>query len=82
MTEDRAPIHAEEHTQLMQLIAKVTDKSEKIMAVIVITVGADGRPMVGSDLGGPGFVFGVLQQVMAAHDQIATITNIDVPKDN
>lgn len=77
-----APIHAEEHTQLMQLVAKVTDKSRLIQAVIIITVGADGRPMVGSDLGDPGLVFGVLQQVMMAHDQIATVTNVDVPKDN
>lgn len=77
-----APIHADEHEQLMQLIAKVTDKSEKIMAIILITVGTDGRPMIGSDLGDPGPVFAVLAQVTAAHGHIDNIVKVAVPKDN
>lgn len=50
-----APAHAAEHDQLMQLLAKVTDRSQLIGAVILITIGCDGRPCVGSDLGFPGY---------------------------
>lgn len=82
MTSTNAPAHAAEHNDLMQLVAKVTDQSELIACVILVTVGADGRPMIGSDLETPEAVLNVLAQVMDAHQYKAVVSKIDVLKGN
>lgn len=77
-----APAHAAEHDQLMQLLAKVTDRSELIGAVILITIGCDGRPCVGSDLDSPATIHKVLREIAAAEDQIADVSEVKMPRDN
>lgn len=77
-----APAHAAEHNQLMQLIAKVTDRSELIGAAILITIGHDGRPCVGSDLDSPATIHKVLREIAAAEDQVVNVSEIKILKDN
>lgn len=76
------PIHAAEHDQLMQLLAKVTDRSQLIGAVILITIGHDGRPCVGSDLDSPETIHKVLREIAEAEDQIADVSEVGTPRDN
>lgn len=77
-----APAHAAEHDQLMQLVAKVTDKSKLIEGIILITVGKDGRPCIGGNFVSPTVAMGILRQLAAAENQIADVSQIDMPKDN
>lgn len=77
-----APAHVAEHDQLMQLVAKVLSQSELIGAMILVTIGTDGRPCVGSDLDSPATIHRVLREIAAAEDQIADISEVKVPKDN
>lgn len=76
------PAHATEHNELLQLLGKATDKSQLIGAVVLITVGIDGRPMVGSNLGHEDEVYYLLRRLVAAEDQIAAVDKVDVPRDN
>lgn len=77
-----APAHATEHDQLMQLLAKVTCNSELIAAVVLITIGHDGRPCVGSDMDSPAMIHKALREIGAAEDQVADVSQVKVPRDN
>lgn len=77
-----APAHAAEHDQLMQLLAKATRNSELIAAIVLITIGVDGRPCVGSDMDSPAMIHKALREIGEAEDQIADVSQVRVPKDN
>lgn len=77
-----APRHSAEHTELMQLLARATEKSETIAYSVLVTVGVDGRPMVGTDLDSPEAVVEVLAQVVGAYSEIEQVTSVDIPKAN
>lgn len=74
-----APPHAKEHHELLQLLAKATEKSDLVGHVILITLGFDGRPCVGSSIPNPGAVLEILTQLGAASDALETVTEIDMP---
>lgn len=77
-----APAHSDEHNGLMQIIGKLVNQSELIDIAILVTVGTDGRPAVGGNLDNPAQITEVLRQIVAAEDQVATITQVDLPRDN
>lgn len=77
-----APAHAAEHDALMQLLAKVTDRSQLIGAVILVTIGHDGRPCVGSDLDSPATIHKVLREIGEAEGLVADVSEVKVPRDN
>lgn len=77
-----APAHAAEHDQLMQLVAKVTEKSELIEGIVLITVGKDGRPCLGGNFSTPAIAMTILRQLAAAEDQVADVSIVKLPRDN
>lgn len=77
-----APAHSAEHDQLMQLVAKITDKSKLIEGTILITIGVDGRPCIGGNFVSPAIAMEILRQLAAAENQIANVSRVDLPKDN
>lgn len=80
---DNAPSHRQEHDELMQLIAKVAGSSQLIDAMVLITIGRDGRPCLGSDVEDPRVVLSILQQLVdAGTTNLVHVRKIEVPKDN
>lgn len=77
-----APTHVAEHEALMQLVAKVTGRSELIAAVVLITIGHDGRPCVGSNIDSPAMMHKALREIGEAEDQIVSMFQVRVPRDN
>lgn len=79
---NNVPAHAKEHDDLITLVAKITDSSKLIAGCIVVTIGVDGRPVVGGNLGTTAQIMNVLRQLAAAEDQIADVYKIDTPRNN
>lgn len=77
-----APPHAKEHHELLQLLAKATENSKLVDHVVLITIGFDSRPCVGSSIPNPGTVLEILTQLGAATDALETVTEIDMPGDS
>lgn len=76
------PVHAAEHDELLRLLAKATERSTTVHGVILITIGTDGRPCLGSDLGDPKVIHQVLRQIGGAEDKIANVAEVDIPHSN
>ncbi len=76
------PTHYRQHDELMQLVVKAAKSSDLISAVIVVTVGRDGRPAVGSNIESPALISDILRQLGEAEDSIEGVVEVAVPKDN
>lgn len=78
---DNAPVHYKEHEELVQLIAKITGQSGPVQDFVIVTIGTDNRPMIGSSL--PQEVtMAVLAHLTMSQGDIASVTKVAVPKDN
>lgn len=77
-----APPHTKEHHELLQLLAKAIENSKLVDHVILITIGFDSRPCVGSSIPNPGAVLEILSHLGAATNALENITEIDMPGDS
>lgn len=77
------PAHADEHESLIQLLAKSTSVDHsKVAGFVLITVGEDGRPMVGSDLDSPEIAFGVMYQLLVNAGLVENVHEVEIPEGN
>lgn len=77
-----APPHAAEHHELLQIIGKLVNKSILIEGAVLITIGVDGRPCVGGNVGDTAQIIEIMRQLVEAGDQAGEATQVKVPRDN
>lgn len=76
------PAHAEEHHDLMQLVAKVIKHSALIEGMVLITIGVDGRPCVGANIEDPAVISAILRELGNAEHTIEGVRRIGRPVSN
>lgn len=77
-----APAHAKEHDALMVMLAKQIETSKLIEGAVLVTIGYDGRPCVGANIGNPAHVLQLLRSLGEAEDLVENVTKVDVPETN
>jgi hypothetical protein len=76
------PAHAKEHNDLMVLLAKQIETSKFIEGAILITIGKDGRPCVGSNITSVPYVMELMRALGGAEDQIDSVVKVSIPGTN
>ena len=69
--------HAPEHEELMQLVVRLFENFELIEDVVVVTLGFDGRVIVGSSMNEPSETHRLLREVGAWEDKIEFVEPVE-----
>lgn len=82
MSDYDPPVHAPEHEDMLRTCAKMVEASGTVEGLILITVGYDGRPCVGGNLGSAEDILVVLQQLVDYADLANPGRTIPLPRNN
>ncbi len=76
------PAHADQHDELIEILAKMVEKCKLIEYVVMVTIGFDGRPVVGGNLDDSSQISDLFRQLVAAEDKISESYKIAISSDN
>lgn len=74
------PPHFDEHNELMQALSLIADGQTLTRHYIIITIGLDGRPLVGTTIEDVGALHRTLAQLSAFEEHVEEVTELEEPR--